>query len=70
MLDSTVTYQAADIAEKDENGNVITTTPDPKGFSEKAPIYLESNWISTEDLNYNYTLDQDEDINRNSQLDA
>ncbi|CAN6961412.1 Big-1 domain-containing protein [Psychrobacter okhotskensis] len=70
LLDSTVTYQAADIAEKDENGNVITTTPDPKVFSEKAPIYLESNWISTEDLNYNYTLDQDEDINRNSQLDA
>ncbi|NRD69142.1 hypothetical protein HQR03_01120 [Psychrobacter okhotskensis] len=70
LLDSTVTYQAADIAEKDENGNVITTTPDPKVFSEKAPIYLESNWISTEDLNYNYTLDQDENINRNSQLDA
>jgi len=70
LLDSIVTYQAADIAEKDENGNVITTTPDPKVFSEKAPIYLESNWISTEDLNYNYTLDQDEDINRNSQLDA
>ncbi|WP_201565440.1 hypothetical protein [Psychrobacter immobilis] len=65
LLDSTVTYQAADIAEKDENGNVITTTPDPKVFSEKSPIFLQSGWITTEDLNYNYTLDQDEDIDKN-----
>ncbi|MGP5550736.1 hypothetical protein ACTXNE_08610 [Psychrobacter namhaensis] len=66
LLDSTVTYQAADTEEKDENGNIISITPEPKVFSEKSPIYLESNWIPTEDLNYNYTLDQDEDINFNS----
>ncbi|WP_201616010.1 beta strand repeat-containing protein [Psychrobacter immobilis] len=65
LLDSTVTYQAADIAEKDENGKDITTTPEPKVFSEKSPIFLQSGWITTEDLNYNYTLDQDEDIDKN-----
>lgn len=65
LLDSTVTYQAADIKEKDENGQDITTTPEPKVFSEKSPIFLQSGWITTEDLNYNYTLDQDEDIDKN-----
>ncbi|MGP4863725.1 beta strand repeat-containing protein [Psychrobacter sp. T6-5] len=65
LLDSTVTYQAADIKEKYENGQDITTTPEPKVFSEKSPIFLQSGWITTEDLNYNYTLDQDEDIDRN-----
>ncbi|WP_252962842.1 hypothetical protein [Psychrobacter sp. PSP] len=65
LLDSTVTYQAADIKEKDENGQDITTTPEPKVFSEKSPIFLQSEWINTEDLNYNYTLDQDEDIDKN-----
>jgi hypothetical protein len=65
LLDSTVTYQAADIKEKDENGQDITTTPEPKVFSEKSPIFLQSEWITTEDLNYNYTLDQDEDIDKN-----
>lgn len=65
LLDSTVTYQAADITEKDENGQDITTTPEPKVFSEKSPIFLQSEWITTEDLNYNYTLDQDEDIDKN-----
>ena len=29
------------------------------------PIFLQSEWITTEDLNYNYTLDQDEDIDKN-----
>ncbi|WP_158676688.1 hypothetical protein [Psychrobacter sp. Marseille-P5312] len=65
LLDSTVTYQAADIKEKDENGQDITTTPEPKVFSEKSPVFLQSEWITTEDLNYNYTLDQDEDIDKN-----
>ncbi|MGM8891447.1 beta strand repeat-containing protein [Psychrobacter sp. 1Y1] len=65
LLDSTVTYQAADTKEKDENGNSVTITPDPQVFSEKLPIFLQSEWITTEDLNYNYTLDQDEDIDRN-----
>ncbi|WP_198335381.1 Ig-like domain-containing protein [Psychrobacter celer] len=65
LLDSTVTYQAADIKEKDENGKEVTTTPEPKVFSEKSPIFLQSEWITTEDLNYNYTLDQDEDIDKN-----
>lgn len=65
LLDSTVTYQAADIKEKDENGKEVTTTPEPKVFSEKSPIFFKSGWITTEDLNYNYTLDKDEDIDKN-----
>ncbi|MGP4952225.1 hypothetical protein ACTXGO_08585 [Psychrobacter sp. T6-1] len=65
LLDSTVTYQAAD--NTDADGNV--TTPAPVSFTEQEPVFLESNFISTEDLNYNFTLDQDEDVNQNNQLD-
>lgn len=75
LLDSTTTYQAADIDELDEFGNVIkTTTPEPKVFSEKTPVPLKSVWYPTEDTNYNYTLDSDstlnEDKNNNGTLEA
>lgn len=77
LLDSTTTYQAADIDELDEFGNVIkTTTPEPKVFSEKMPVPLKSDWYPTEDANYNYTLDQDsdptlnEDKNSSGKLEA
>ena len=77
LLDSTTTYQAADIDELDEFGNVIqTTTPEPQVFSEKTPVPLRSDWYPTEDANYNYTLDQDsdpilnEDRNLNGTLEA
>ncbi len=72
LLDSTVTYQAADITDKD--GNV--TTPEPQSFSEKTPVPLRSDWYPTEDANYNYTLDRDadlivnEDKNLNGALEA
>lgn len=77
LLNSTTTYQAADIDELDEFGNVIqTTTPEPQVFSEKTPVPLRSDWYPTEDANYNYTLDQDsdpisnEDRNLNGTLEA
>lgn len=76
ILDSTLTYQAADEQELDENGNVIkVTTPDSQVKSEKVIIDLTSNsWIDTEDGNYNYTLDNDsilnEDENNNGSLEA
>lgn len=79
LLDSTVTYQAADEQELDDKGNVIkTTTPMPITKSEKVAVSLPQNfgWISTEDSNYNYTLDKDsdpilnEDKNGNNSLEA
>ncbi|WP_299067828.1 Ig-like domain-containing protein [uncultured Psychrobacter sp.] len=77
LLNSTTTYQAADIDELDEFGNVIqTTTPEPQVFSEKTPVPLRSDWYPTEDANYNYILDQDsdpilnEDRNLNGTLEA
>ena len=71
LLDSTTTYQAADIDELDEFGNVIkTTTPEPKVFSEKTPVPLRSGWYPTEDANYNYTLDKDADIVVNEDKNA
>lgn len=71
LLDSTTTYQAEDVVELDEKGDIVNvTTPEPKTFNEKSPTFLQSGWISTEDVNYNYTLDKDEDINGNSSLDA
>ncbi len=72
ILDSTLTYQAAD--ELLPSGAV--STPDPRTKSEKVAIDLTSNWIDTEDGNYNYTLDQDndpilnEDKNNNGSLEA
>jgi len=78
LLDSTVTYQAADIVERDEDGKVvvdedgnpITTTPDSQNFSDQSSNFLQSGWKPTEDGNYNYTLDRDEDVNGNGALDA
>ena len=79
LLDSTVTYQAADERELDDKGNVIkTTTPMAITKSEKVAVSLPQNfgWISTEDSNYNYTLDKDsdpilnEDKNGNNSLEA
>lgn len=79
LLDSTVTYQAADEQELDDKGNVIkTTTPMAITKSEKVAVSLPQNfgWISTEDSNYNYTLDKDsdpilnEDKNGNNSLEA
>lgn len=79
LLDSTVTYQAADEEELDDKGNVIkTTTPDPKVKSEKVAVSLPQNfgWLPTEDSNYNYTLDKDnnfilnEDKNDNNTFEA
>lgn len=66
LLDSTVTYQAADIIDKD--GNV--TTPEPQSFSEKTPVPLRSDWYPTEDANYNYTLDRDTDLIVNENKNA
>lgn len=71
LLDSTVTYQAADIKEFDENGKLISvTTPEPRSFSEKTPEPLKSGWYPTEDANYNYTLDKDTDIVLNEDKNA
>lgn len=71
LLDSTVTYQAADIKEFDENGKLISvTTPEPRSFSEKTPVPLKSGWYPTEDANYNYTLDKDADIVVNEDKNA
>lgn len=77
LLDSTITYQAADEKELDDKGNVIKTTkPEPKVKSEKVAVSVPQNfgWLPTEDLNYNYTLDKDnlvnEDRNGNNTLEA
>ena len=71
LLDSTVTYQAADIKEFDENGKLISvTTPEPRSFSDKTPVPLKSGWYPTEDANYNYTLDKDTDIILNEDKNA
>ena len=74
LLDSTVTYQAAKTRDKDG----VMVTPEPITKSESVPIFLKSNWIMTEDGNYNYTLDKEpdftltkpEDINGNGTLEA
>lgn len=77
LLDSTTTYQAADEIERDDKGDIIkVTTPERKVFSEQSPNFLQSGWKPTEDSNYNYTLDKDndpilnEDKNGNDSLDA
>ncbi len=65
LLDSTVTYQAAD----ELLASGATNIPEPKVFSEKTPIFLNSGWRTTEDPEYNYILDQNADINGNGSLD-
>lgn len=82
LLDSTTTYQPADELERDENGNVVqdsngdpvTSAPDSQAFTNRSSILLQSDWIPTEDSNYNYTLDKDpiinEDRNNSGSLEA
>ncbi|MFC6381904.1 Ig-like domain-containing protein [Psychrobacter glacincola] len=77
LLDSTTTYQAANEVERNEKGDIIkVTTPEPQVFSERTPNFLQSGWKPTEDSNYNYTLDKDndpilnEDKNNNNRLEA
>ena len=67
LLDSNTSYQGANTV--DREGNI--STPEPKTFSEKSSIILQSNWITSEDNpEYNYILDRDDDLNNNSALDA
>ena len=83
LLDSTVTYQKASIPKVDDQGNVvkddqgntiIESTPDPLSKSERTAESAKSGWQTTEDGNYNYTLDKDatinEDRNNNGSLEA
>jgi len=56
LLDSNVSY--TDLA-------FANTT-----FSEQVPILFESGWKTTEDPDYNYTLDQDDDVNNNGTLET
>ena len=39
-------------------------------FTEQVPIIFESTWKPTEDPDYNYTLDKDDDINNNDRLET
>src|SRR5699024_5936055 len=49
---------------KDDNGNIIIeNTPDALSKSEKTSESSRSGWKSTEDSNYNYTLDKDRILN-------
>ena len=67
LLDSNVTYQAANTTDTDGNVN----TPEPITFAELVPVLQKTDWIISEDSpEYNYTLDSDEDVNSNNSLDA
>lgn len=67
LLDSSILYQEADTVDVDGNVN----TPAPKTFSEKTSVLLQSNWITSEDSpEYNYILDNDDDVNNNTVLDT
>ena len=67
LLDSNVTYQAANTTDTDGNVN----TPEPITFAELVPVLQKTDWIISEDSpEYNYTLDSDEDMNSNNSLDA
>ncbi|WP_010201398.1 beta strand repeat-containing protein [Psychrobacter sp. PAMC 21119] len=67
LLDSSILYQEADTVDVDGNVN----TPEPKTFSEKTSVLLQSNWITSEDSpEYNYILDNDDDVNNNTVLDT
>ncbi len=56
LLDSSVSYTSF---------GIINST-----FSEQVPIIFQSGWQPTEDPDYNYTLDQDDDINKNDSLET
>lgn len=67
LLDSSTSYQGANTV--DGEGNI--STPEPKTLSEKSTILLKSNWITSEDSpEYNYILDNDDDVNNNGVLDT
>ena len=67
LLDSSTSYQGANTV--DGEGNI--NTPEPKTFSEKSIVLLQSNWITSEDSpEYNYILDNDDDVNNNGVLDT
>ena len=67
LLDSNVTYQAANTTDTDGNVN----TPESITFAELVPVLQKTDWIISEDSpEYNYTLDSDEDVNSNNSLDA
>ncbi len=55
VLDSNVSYQTADKLER---------------YSEQLTIPMKSGWFNTEDPDYNYTLEKDDDLNNNNRLDA
>jgi len=55
LLDSKVSYQTADNLER---------------YSEQLTIPMKSGWFNTEDPDYNYTLEKDDDLNGNNRLDA
>lgn len=45
--------------------SVSDKTREPETFSELTPILLRSNWLPTEDPEYNYTLDKNADVSVN-----
>ena len=55
LLDSKVSYQTADKLER---------------YSEQLALPMKSGWFNTEDPDYNYTLERDDDLNNNNRLDA
>ena len=67
LLDSNTSYQGANTV--DGEGNI--STPEPQTLSEKSIVLLQSNWITSEDSpEYNYILDNDDDVNNNGVLDT
>ncbi|WP_350559965.1 hypothetical protein [Psychrobacter sp. CAL346-MNA-CIBAN-0220] len=55
LLDSKVSYKTTDSLER---------------YSEQLTIPMKSGWFNTEDPDYNYTLEKDDDLNGNNRLDA
>lgn len=66
LSESSLTYQAKDVTDKD--GNVTTT--EPQVSSKKSAVFFRSGWLNTEDPQYNYILDQGDDTNGNGTLEA
>ena len=48
------------------NSSVSDDSKLEETYSEQTPILLKSNWLPTEDPEYNYTLDKNADVNINS----
>lgn len=66
LTERNITYQPKDTTDKDGN----TVTPEAQTSSIKAPEVFMSNWIPTEDPQFNYILDQGDDANGNGTLEA